>query len=72
MKKSPALVSAIVLAAAVTLQAGLGVWTLLAVAPIDLALAHQAMAMLVLMAATINAAGVAERMPRAVAPAVRA
>ncbi len=72
VKKSPALVSAIVLAAAATLQAGLGILTLLAVVPIDLALAHQAMAMLVLTAATINAAGVAEQMPRAVAPAVRA
>ena len=58
-------VSAAVLAAAVTLQATLGIWTLLWRAPLTLALAHQAMAMLVLTIATTHAALVARR--RAVA-----
>ena len=57
---------AVLLAAAVTIQAALGVWTLLAVVPISLALAHQATAMLVLTAATVHAASVAQRQPRAV------
>jgi heme a synthase len=39
----------------VTLQAALGIWTLLMVAPIGLALLHQAMAMLVLTVATVHA-----------------
>jgi cytochrome c oxidase assembly protein subunit 15 len=46
---------AIALAAAVTLQAVLGIWTLLMVAPISLALLHQAMAMAVLTVATLHA-----------------
>jgi cytochrome c oxidase assembly protein subunit 15 len=58
-------VSANVLAAAVTLQAALGIATLLQRVPISLALAHQAMAMLVLTIATTHAALVADR--RAVA-----
>ncbi len=65
VKKSPALASAVVLAAAVTLQAALGIWTLLMVVPIDLALAHQTTAMLVLTAATLNAARL---MPRPAVP----
>ncbi len=56
VKKGPAAVSAITLAAAVTLQAALGIWTLLMVVPIQLALEHQAMAMLVLTVAALNAA----------------
>ncbi len=67
LKKGPASASAVVLAAAVTLQAGLGIWTLLTVVPIDLALAHQSMAMLVLTVATINAARL---MPRAAVPLI--
>ncbi len=55
------LVSASVLALAVTLQAALGVATLLLVVPLSLALAHQAMAMLVLTIATTHAALVADR-----------
>ena len=43
--------SASVLIGAVALQIALGIWTLLAVVPLHLALAHQAMAMLVLLAA---------------------
>ena len=48
--------SAAVLAGAVTLQALLGIWTLLWRVPLSLALAHQAMAMLVLTIATTHAA----------------
>ena len=54
-------VSASVLAIAVTLQAALGIATLLLVVPFSLALAHQAMAMLVLTIATTHAALVADR-----------
>jgi cytochrome c oxidase assembly protein subunit 15 len=46
---------AIVLAAAVTLQAALGVVTLLSHAPIELALAHQVLAILVLTVAVMHA-----------------
>jgi cytochrome c oxidase assembly protein subunit 15 len=49
---------ALVLAGAVTLQATLGVLTLLAQAPLGLALTHQAMAMIVLTVATIHAQNV--------------
>jgi cytochrome c oxidase assembly protein subunit 15 len=59
-----ALTGAITLAAAVTLQAALGIWTLLEVAPLSLSLAHQAMAMLVLTAAAWHAARLAEPKPR--------
>jgi heme a synthase len=51
----PVLAGAIALAAAVTLQAALGIWTLVMVAPISLSLLHQAMAMLVLSIATVHA-----------------
>jgi len=53
--------SAIVLAAAVTFQAALGIWTLLLRVPINLALMHQAMAMLVLTVATTHGALVVRR-----------
>jgi cytochrome c oxidase assembly protein subunit 15 len=56
VKKGPLLASAVILAAAVTVQAALGIWTLLMGAPVDLALMHQAMAMLVLTVATLHAA----------------
>jgi heme a synthase len=62
--KSPALTGALVVAGAVTLQAALGIWTLLEVAPLSLSLAHQAMAMLVLTAATLHAARSAASAPR--------
>jgi heme a synthase len=55
--------SAIVLAAAVTLQAALGISTLLLRVPLTLALMHQAMAMLVLTVATTHASYVADRRP---------
>jgi cytochrome c oxidase assembly protein subunit 15 len=57
----PALTGAIALAAAVTLQAALGIWTLLMVAPISLALLHQAMAVVVLTVATMHAQRVSPR-----------
>jgi heme a synthase len=72
LKRGPALAGAIVLLAAVTLQAGLGVWTLLWRVPLAIALIHQAMAMLVLTAATAHAAAVATRVPRVIAAAARA
>lgn len=71
-KRGPALSGAIVLLAAVALQAGLGVWTLLWRVPLAIALIHQAMAMLVLTAATAHAAAVAARVPRVIAAAARA
>jgi heme a synthase len=59
--EGPALKGAVALAAALTLQAGLGIWTLLLVAPIALALLHQAMAMVVLTVATVHAQRVSPR-----------
>jgi cytochrome c oxidase assembly protein subunit 15 len=59
--QGPVLTGAVALAAAVTLQALLGIWTLLMVAPISLALLHQAMAMVVLTAATVHAQQVSSR-----------
>ena len=56
MSRGTMLMSALTLAGAVTLQAALGIVTLLNVAPIGLALAHQAMAMVVLTLATLHAA----------------
>jgi heme a synthase len=54
---------AIWLAAAVTLQAGLGILTLLYQAPIGLALAHQAMAIVVLTFAVLQAGRLAAPLP---------
>jgi cytochrome c oxidase assembly protein subunit 15 len=65
VKTGPVVAGAIVLAAAVTLQAALGIFTLLMVVPLPLALLHQAMAMVVLTVATMHAASVAKRAPRA-------
>jgi cytochrome c oxidase assembly protein subunit 15 len=62
--EGPPLTGAIALAAAVTVQAALGIWTLLMVAPISLALLHQAMAMVVLTLATVHARQVSERVAR--------
>jgi heme a synthase len=64
LKRGPVVGGAVLLAAAVTLQAALGIWTLLMVAPLDLALLHQAGAMIVLTIAAVHAASVAERAPR--------
>jgi heme a synthase len=71
LKSGPAVAGAMVLVLAVTLQALLGVVTLLLVAPISLALMHQAMAMVVLTVATVQAAMLTERAPRAVAAPAR-
>jgi cytochrome c oxidase assembly protein subunit 15 len=60
-KSGPALRGAVVLLAAVALQAALGVFMLLSRTPLPLALLHQAVAMLVLTAATVHAAGVVAR-----------
>jgi cytochrome c oxidase assembly protein subunit 15 len=60
VKQSWVLTSAGVFAAAVTLQAMLGIATLLYRVPIALALMHQSMAMLVLTIATTHAALVAD------------
>jgi len=57
-RRGPAFASAVALLVALTLQAALGIWTLLAAAPLPVALLHQAMAMLVLTAATVHAANV--------------
>ena len=64
LKRGPAVTGAVLLAVAMTLQAALGIWTLLMVAPLDLALLHQAGAMIVLTIATVHAASVAERAGR--------
>jgi cytochrome c oxidase assembly protein subunit 15 len=53
--------SAVVLAAGVTLQAGLGVVTLLYQAPLGLALAHQVLAILVLTIAVVHAERLSHR-----------
>jgi cytochrome c oxidase assembly protein subunit 15 len=70
-KKGWVVTSASTLAAAVTLQAALGIWTLLLRVPITLALMHQAMAMLVLTVATTHAALVADRAARTFAAPLR-
>ncbi len=54
--RGAALAGGISLFVAVSLQAALGIWTLLMVAPLSLSLAHQGMAMLVLTAAIVHAA----------------
>jgi cytochrome c oxidase assembly protein subunit 15 len=56
-RRGPAVSSVLLLASAVTLQAGLGIVTLLHVTPLPLALAHQAMAVIVLAIAVVHAAG---------------
>jgi heme a synthase len=66
------LAGAIVLFVAVTLQAALGIATLVLRVPLDLALTHQAMAMIVLTAAIVHAATFAARAPRVIAQPARA
>ena len=61
VKKGPVLTGAVLVAVAVTLQAALGIWALLTVVPLPLALMHQAMAMVTLTLAVIHASDV---MPR--------
>jgi len=72
VNKGPALAGAVVFLIAVLAQAILGVWTVLLRAPMELALLHQGMAMVVLSAAVIHAASVRERQPRVLAAPVRA
>jgi heme a synthase len=62
VKKGPVLTGAVLVAVAVTLQAALGIWALLTVVPLPLALMHQAMAMITLTVAVIHASDV--MMPR--------
>jgi cytochrome c oxidase assembly protein subunit 15 len=55
VRSGPVLAHALALAAAIALQAGLGIATLLQAVPIDLALMHQAMAVIVLSIAVVHA-----------------
>jgi cytochrome c oxidase assembly protein subunit 15 len=61
VKKGPVLVGAVLVAVAVTLQAALGIWALLTVVPLPLALTHQTMAMVTLTLAVIHASDVMSR-----------
>ena len=61
MTKGPLLAGAAFLVIAVTVQAALGIWTLVTVVPLPLALMHQAMAMVTLTFAVIHAARVTPR-----------
>ena len=72
VSNGPAHFGAVVLITAVVLQVAFGVATLLWRVPLPLALAHQAMAMLVLTVATLHAATLAERVPRTLAAPARA
>jgi heme a synthase len=56
VKRDPIFTSAALVATAVILQVALGVWTLLSVAALPLALLHQASAMITLTLAVIHAA----------------
>jgi heme a synthase len=71
-KRGPLLAGAVALVAAVTLQAAIGIFTLLMVAPIGLALLHQATAMLVLTVAALHVAQIAARAPYVIAAPARA
>jgi cytochrome c oxidase assembly protein subunit 15 len=62
--RGPELTGAVALAAAVTGQAALGIWTLLMAAPLVLALAHQAMAVVVLTLAVVHAQRVTQQPAR--------
>jgi heme a synthase len=61
IKRGPAFIGAVLVVVAVTLQAALGVWALLTVVPLPLALMHQAMAMVTLTLAVIHASDVVPR-----------
>jgi heme a synthase len=65
-RRGPALVGALTLFIAVTIQAVLGIVTLLHQAPLALAMLHQAMAMVVLTVAATHAALTAHHMPQRV------
>jgi heme a synthase len=71
LRRGPVVNGAVALAAAITLQAALGIATLLTQVPIGLALAHQAMALVVVTIAVIHAERlVAAGAPASVRPAV--
>jgi heme a synthase len=65
-RNGPALTGALALFGVVTLQAALGISTLLLVVPLSLALLHQTMAMVVLTVAVLHA----ERMTRQASPSI--
>jgi heme a synthase len=72
-ERGPAFRTALALFAALTLQAGLGILTLVYQVPLPLALLHQGMAMIVLTVAVVHAEGLyhaLDRAPRMVATAV--
>jgi len=56
VKRGPVFTSAALVASGVIVQAALGIWTLLSVAALPLALLHQATAMITLTLAVIHAA----------------
>jgi cytochrome c oxidase assembly protein subunit 15 len=60
-RRTPAFRSALTLAILITLQAILGIVTLVLVAPLDLSLAHQGMAVIVLTAAVLHAESLSPR-----------
>jgi cytochrome c oxidase assembly protein subunit 15 len=61
LRRGAALTGALALASAVTLQAALGIVTLIHLTPLALALAHQAMAIAVLVIAVVHAEGLERR-----------
>jgi heme a synthase len=63
LRRGPMLTSALVLAGAITIQAAVGIATLIHQVPVALALAHQAMAVVVLTVAVLHAAGLAATAP---------
>ena len=70
LRRGPALMGSLLLAAAVTVQAVIGIATLIYQAPLGLALLHQGMAVVVLTAAVLHAARLAAAAaPRHSAPA---
>jgi cytochrome c oxidase assembly protein subunit 15 len=71
VRRGPILAHSLALAAAITLQAALGIATLLHAVPIGLALAHQAMAIVVLSVAVVHAERMSAR-PNAVSVRVLA
>jgi cytochrome c oxidase assembly protein subunit 15 len=64
LRRGPVLTYALALASAVTIQAMLGILTLLHQVPLGLALAHQAVAIIVLALATMHAQALAARRAR--------
>ena len=58
-----AVFGALLLASAVTVQAGLGIWTLISSVPLAMALGHQSMAVIVLTIAVVHAEQISRRKP---------